>query len=92
MTTFTPPDSQIKTELGTEPEPQVKITRSYPNPRMRFVLKHPAFFIAFGGGAGLSPVAPGTVGTLVAFPLFWLINQNLDPIKFLLLIINILFM
>lgn len=86
MTTFTPPDSQIKTELGTEPEPQVKIARSYPNPRMRFVLKHPAFFVAFGGGAGLSPVAPGTVGTLVAFPLFWLINQNLDPIKFLLLI------
>jgi phosphatidylglycerophosphatase A len=43
-------------------------------PRARFVFTHPAHFIAFGFGAGLSPFAPGTVGTLVAFPLWWLIG------------------
>ncbi|WP_256330300.1 phosphatidylglycerophosphatase A [Nitrosospira sp. Nsp1] len=48
---------------------------------------HPAHFIAFGGGAGLSPVAPGTVGTLVAFPLFWILALFLDPVEFLLLIV-----
>ena len=86
MTTFIPPDPQIKPELEPEPKSQINLAPMYLNPSKSFVFKHPAFFIAFGGGAGLSPVAPGTVGTLVAFPLFWLINQNLDPIKFLLLI------
>lgn len=55
-------------------------------PDSGFIRRHPAYFIAFGGGAGLSPVAPGTAGTLAAFPLFWLLNHFLDPIEFLLLI------
>ena len=33
------------------------------------ILKDPVHLLAFGFGAGLSPVAPGTVGTLVAVPL-----------------------
>ena len=55
-------------------------------PDLSLVYSHPAYFIAFSGGAGLSPVAPGTVGSLVAFPLFWLLNQYLSPVYFLLLI------
>lgn len=35
------------------------------------MLGHPAHFIAFGGGAGLIPFAPGTFGALLAFPIFW---------------------
>ena len=35
-----------------------------------FVFSHPAHAIAFAGGAGLAPFAPGTFGTLLAFPLF----------------------
>ena len=35
------------------------------------MLGHPAHLIALGGGAGLAPAAPGTVGTLLAFPLYW---------------------
>lgn len=35
------------------------------------LLKSPSQFFAFGFGAGLSPAAPGTVGTLVALPLVW---------------------
>ncbi len=35
------------------------------------MLRHPAHVIALGAGAGLVPVAPGTAGTLLAFPLYW---------------------
>lgn len=56
------------------------------HPDKAFVRRHSAHFIAFGGGAGLSPVAPGTAGTLAAFPLFWLLDYFLDPVKLLLLI------
>jgi len=52
------------------------------SPDWRFVRSHPAYFLAFGFGAGLSPKAPGTVGTLVAFPLFWLL-QGLPDWAFL---------
>jgi phosphatidylglycerophosphatase A len=42
-------------------------------------LRHPAHFIALGGGIGLSPFAPGTFGTLLAFPIFWLAAPRLEP-------------
>lgn len=38
-------------------------------PTAREVLMHPVHLLAFGFGAGLSPVAPGTFGTLVAVPM-----------------------
>ena len=44
------------------------MTRGKP-PTLRFLFAHPAHLIALGFGAGLSPVAPGTFGTLVALPL-----------------------
>ncbi len=46
---------------------------------LRFLLSHPYHFIALGFGAGLAPVAPGTFGTLLALPLFWLLGAYLDP-------------
>ncbi len=55
-------------------------------PTLDLVYSHPAYFIAFSGGAGLSPFAPGTVGTLVAFPLFWVLDYYLTPFALLLLI------
>ena len=55
-------------------------------PGFRFVFSHPAHLIAFGFGAGLSPFAPGTAGTLVGFPLFWLIGSNYSPWETLALI------
>jgi phosphatidylglycerophosphatase A len=54
-------------------------------PTLRFVISHPARFLAFGFGAGLSPYAPGTVGTLVAFPLFFLLH-GLDPVIYFALV------
>ena len=43
------------------------------NPTIKFLLAHPAHFFGLGFGSGLAPKAPGTFGTLVGFPLFWLI-------------------
>jgi len=36
-----------------------------------FVIAHPAHLLALGFGAGLAPRAPGTAGTLLAWPLGW---------------------
>ena len=47
-------------------------------PTAAFLLRHPAHAIALGAGAGLVPVAPGTVGTLLAFPLYWLLASWLS--------------
>ncbi|UCH50202.1 MAG: phosphatidylglycerophosphatase A [Betaproteobacteria bacterium] len=38
---------------------------------MRFVLANPAHFIAFGFGVGLFPLGPGTLGTVLAFPIYY---------------------
>lgn len=37
----------------------------------KFILTNPIHFLAVGFGSGLSPVAPGTFGTLAAIPLFY---------------------
>ena len=52
-------------------------------PDGRFVLRHPAHFIAFGAGAGLVPFAPGTFGTLVALPIFWIAYPRVDAAVYL---------
>ena len=44
-------------------------------PNARFMLSHPAHAIALGFGAGLSPLAPGTAGTLWA----WLAYLVMQP-------------
>ena len=45
-----------------------------PRPGVRFMLAHPARWLALGFGAGLSPLAPGTVGTVWAWLAFLCIN------------------
>ncbi len=48
-------------------------------PTSRFMLAHPAHAIALGFGAGLSPVAPGTAGTLWAWLSFLVLQNWLSP-------------
>lgn len=43
-------------------------------PTPREVLLNPVHCVAFGFGAGLSPRAPGTVGTLVGIPFWWALS------------------
>jgi len=50
-------------------------------PNLRFMLKHPAHWLALGFGAGLSPLAPGTVGTLWAWLAFDLITPWLSTAR-----------
>ena len=56
---------------------------NFSRPQARFAFSHPAHFIALGFGAGLSPFAPGTAGTLLAIPLWWLIRGDTDPLMLL---------
>ena len=42
-------------------------------PDTRFLFQHPVHFLALGFGSGLSPIAPGTAGSLAALPLGWLL-------------------
>lgn len=42
-----------------------------------FSLFNPWYFIASGAGSGLSPIAPGTLGTLAAVPLVLLLPDTL---------------
>lgn len=48
-------------------------------PSARFMLAHPAHFIAMGFGSGLSPLAPGTAGTLWAWLSFLVLQRWLSP-------------
>lgn len=52
----------------------------------RFLLLHPAHFIALGLGSGLSPKAPGTVGTLWGWLAYLLLQHWLTPLGMGLLI------
>ncbi|EHL21160.1 phosphatidylglycerophosphatase A [Acidovorax sp. NO-1] len=55
-------------------------------PNVRFLLAHPAHFIALGFGAGMSRIAPGTVGTLWAWLSYLALQQWLSPLQMGLLI------
>lgn len=60
-------------------------------PGWPFVLRHPAHFIAFAGGVGLVPVAPGTFGTLLAYPLYWALAPRLSTLE-LVALVGLLFL
>ena len=47
----------------------MKITR-------QFLLAHPAHFFGLGFGSGLSPKAPGTVGTVAAIPIWFMLAEQ----------------
>ncbi|MFL6660703.1 MAG: phosphatidylglycerophosphatase A [Rhizobacter sp.] len=55
-------------------------------PTWRFLLSHPAHIVALGFGSGLSPVAPGTVGTLWGWLAYLLLAPLLTPQGWALLI------
>ena len=60
-----------------------------PRPPARLILGTPEHLIAFGFGAGLSPQAPGTVGTLWGIPAFLLLCWL--PLPAYLLVVAALF-
>jgi phosphatidylglycerophosphatase A len=57
------------------------------HPTVRFLLKHPLHLIALGFGSGLSPWAPGTVGTLFGWASFRALDSTLSASSILLIIL-----
>lgn len=69
-------------------EPQAPTTAApIFRPDVRFLLAHPAHFIALGAGTGLARIAPGTVGTLWAWLAFLVLDRFLSPAELGLLIV-----
>jgi phosphatidylglycerophosphatase A len=69
--------SVLNPPIGTAPR----------KPTWRFLLAHPAHAIALGFGSGLSPVAPGTVGTLWAWLAFLILQPRLSPLHWVVLLV-----
>lgn len=65
----------------------ITLAEPLPAVTLRFVYAHPAHCIAFAGGVGLAPFAPGTFGTLLAFPFFALLFSQSDFITQLIVFI-----
>jgi phosphatidylglycerophosphatase A len=56
-------------------------------PDWRMLFSHPAHFFSLGFGSGLVPRGPGTAGTLVGFPLYWLLAPLMNEYVFLLFLL-----
>ena len=63
---------------GASPALSPPIRPSLLRPGAKFLLTHPAHFIALGAGSGLSRIAPGTVGTLWAWAAFAVMQMYLS--------------
>ena len=50
-------------------------------PNSKLLVSHPVHFFSLGFGSGLAPRAPGTFGTIVGLPLFWLISSYSLSVK-----------
>jgi len=61
-------------------------------PDARFLVAHPAHFIALGFGAGLAPRAPGTFGTLLGWAIFLVAYEWLAPLVIAFLAIPLFFL
>lgn len=55
-------------------------------PSARFMISHPAHWVALGFGSGLSPVAPGTVGTLWGWVSFIVLHMWLTDAQWALVL------
>jgi phosphatidylglycerophosphatase A len=66
--------------------PQNEFQAAPVRPSARFMLSHPAHLMAMGFGAGLSPVAPGTAGTLWAWLAFWVMQPWMNDLRWAWLI------
>ncbi|MBB5457421.1 MULTISPECIES: phosphatidylglycerophosphatase A [unclassified Paraburkholderia] len=85
-----PPLGPADDFLGGEP-PQAPGPRA-PKPAQprrataRFMLSHPVHLLSLGFGSGLSPVAPGTMGTLLGWASFAVLSRYLTVIEWGVLI------
>jgi phosphatidylglycerophosphatase A len=78
-----PPTVSASDAQARAPAPAASVDHATLAPRrasVRFMLAHPAHWIALGFGSGLAPRAPGTIGTLWAWISFLLLDLWLDDV------------
>jgi len=61
-----------------------------PTPTFTALVRHPVHALAFGFGAGLAPRAPGTVGSLLALPVYLVLAPFSAPGYLVLLVVLLL--
>ena len=76
------PFSSPVTVFPEDPGQPIPVAR----PSVRFMLSHPAHWIALGFGSGLSRIAPGTAGTLWAWIAFIALTPWMTEARWALLI------
>ncbi len=83
-----PAESPAKSLVEPQPhEPPIEPRAPAPRaPTFGFMLRHPARWLALGFGSGLSPKAPGTVGSLWGWAGFLLLYPVLTPLQWALVI------
>ncbi len=67
------------TDAAATPATAPSVRPSVLHPTVRFMLSHPAHWVALGFGSGLSRIAPGTAGTLWAWAAFGVMQLYLSP-------------
>ncbi|GAL06767.1 phosphatidylglycerophosphatase A [Photobacterium aphoticum] len=58
------------------------------NPKAKLKMNNPWHLLATGFGSGLSPIIPGTMGTLAAIPLYLLIAQLPFAVYLLIILVS----
>lgn len=53
----------------------------------RFALESPVHLLALGFGSGLSPIAPGTAGSLMGWACYWLLASRLSDTTWAILLL-----
>lgn len=83
------PDNRVMHPDQTAPQPDPTSPIHARRPvaaNFKFLLAHPAHLLALGFASGLSPKAPGTMGTLFAWAVFVLLENQLTELQWGLLI------
>ena len=75
------------TPLPPSPQPASAPASTPVRASLRFMLSHPAHVVSLGFGSGLSPLMPGTAGTLFGWLTFVLLDRFMTPAAWIALIV-----
>jgi phosphatidylglycerophosphatase A len=81
-----PADNFIGGEPPQAPGPRAPKPGQPRRATARFMLSHPVHILSLGFGSGLSPVAPGTIGTLFAWASYAVLSRYLTVVEWGVLI------
>ncbi|MFM7669147.1 MAG: phosphatidylglycerophosphatase A [Betaproteobacteria bacterium] len=73
---ITPTEPDETTEVAAPARKTEPVRRFSKRPSVRFMVSDPAHFLALGLGSGLSPIMPGTAGTLFGWLCFRVLTDQ----------------